>query len=293
MDRGAWWATVHRVAQSQTRLKQLSPWRVESREGTTSPASLQEGCRYLLPGRLLLTQYRKLNRKRSPFYNKDTVNAQPEEETVGATFGNTSLDGKSSFPSPLSNKKAEARKAAQVVYVQKADAPKCQPAGREQGLGCGLGSWAPRGSHNLLLFCEGLWTSFSPLQQRPTSPQDGCRYLLPGRLLLTHRGHCGKCANETLGAGLTPRLPSSPAGRGLALKLHGPSSAPLPAGAQAPALGAEAPPPCHTALTMLHLNLPPPTAGDSPLTYNSWDIQMGATLNSAPEKRTWSPTAAR
>ena len=24
MDRGAWWATVHRVAQSQTRLKQLS-----------------------------------------------------------------------------------------------------------------------------------------------------------------------------------------------------------------------------------------------------------------------------
>ena len=24
MDRGAWWATVHRVAQSQTQLKQLS-----------------------------------------------------------------------------------------------------------------------------------------------------------------------------------------------------------------------------------------------------------------------------
>ena len=24
MDRGAWWATVHRIAQSQTRLKQLS-----------------------------------------------------------------------------------------------------------------------------------------------------------------------------------------------------------------------------------------------------------------------------
>ena len=24
MDRGAWWATVHRVAKSQTRLKQLS-----------------------------------------------------------------------------------------------------------------------------------------------------------------------------------------------------------------------------------------------------------------------------
>ena len=24
MDRGAWWATVHRVAQSQTRMKQLS-----------------------------------------------------------------------------------------------------------------------------------------------------------------------------------------------------------------------------------------------------------------------------
>ena len=25
MDRGAWWATVHGVAQSQTRLKRLSP----------------------------------------------------------------------------------------------------------------------------------------------------------------------------------------------------------------------------------------------------------------------------
>ena len=24
MDRGAWWATVHRITQSQTRLKQLS-----------------------------------------------------------------------------------------------------------------------------------------------------------------------------------------------------------------------------------------------------------------------------
>ena len=26
MDRGAWWATVHRVAESQTRLKQLSAY---------------------------------------------------------------------------------------------------------------------------------------------------------------------------------------------------------------------------------------------------------------------------
>ena len=25
MDRGAWWATIHRVAKSQTQLKQLSP----------------------------------------------------------------------------------------------------------------------------------------------------------------------------------------------------------------------------------------------------------------------------
>ena len=25
MDRGAWWATVHRVAKSQTQLKRLSP----------------------------------------------------------------------------------------------------------------------------------------------------------------------------------------------------------------------------------------------------------------------------
>lgn len=130
-------------------------------------------------------------------------------------------------------------------------------------------------------------------KQRPASPQEGCCYLLSGRLLLTHRGHCGKWANETLAAGLTPRLPSSPAGRGLALRLRGPSSAPPPAGARAPALGAEAPPPRRTALTMLHLNLPPPTARDSPLTYNSWDVQMGATLNSASEKRTWSPTATR
>ena len=84
------------------------------------------------------TQYRKLNRKRSSFYNKETVSVQPEEEKVGATFGNTSLDGKSSFPSPLRKKKVEARITAQVVYVQKADALKCQPAGREWGSGCGL-----------------------------------------------------------------------------------------------------------------------------------------------------------
>ena len=78
----------------------------------------------------------KIEQERSPFYNKETVNVQPEKKKVGATFGNTSLDRKSSFPSPLSKKKVEARITAQVVYVQKADAFKCQRAGREWGTEC-------------------------------------------------------------------------------------------------------------------------------------------------------------
>ena len=34
MDRGAWWAAVHRVAESQTRLKQLSMHALEKRMAT-------------------------------------------------------------------------------------------------------------------------------------------------------------------------------------------------------------------------------------------------------------------
>ena len=41
VDRGAWWATVHRVAQSQTRLKQLSMYACTG-EGNGNP--LQYSC---------------------------------------------------------------------------------------------------------------------------------------------------------------------------------------------------------------------------------------------------------
>ena len=41
MDRGAWWAAVHGVAQSQTRLKQLS---MHARVGVESGNPLQCSC---------------------------------------------------------------------------------------------------------------------------------------------------------------------------------------------------------------------------------------------------------
>ena len=45
MDRGAWWAAVHRVAQSQTRLKQLN-MRARIGEGNGNP--LQCSCLEIL-----------------------------------------------------------------------------------------------------------------------------------------------------------------------------------------------------------------------------------------------------
>jgi len=38
MDRGAWWATVHRVAKSQTRLKQLCKTKNKTKHDTGEPA---------------------------------------------------------------------------------------------------------------------------------------------------------------------------------------------------------------------------------------------------------------
>ena len=44
MDRGAWWATVHRVVKSQTRLQQLSQHRVVSEGNPLSSSPPSHTC---------------------------------------------------------------------------------------------------------------------------------------------------------------------------------------------------------------------------------------------------------
>ena len=61
MDRGAWQATVHGVAKSQTRLKRLSTQHAQTR-GRWRPAGVQVDCSYFLVSRgLAYACYTELN----------------------------------------------------------------------------------------------------------------------------------------------------------------------------------------------------------------------------------------
>ena len=205
------------------------------------PASPHKCCRHLLPGRVLLGE----------------GNGTPL--LPGKSHGQRSLVG----CSPWGREKPDTTERLHFHFSLS-----CIREGNGNPLQCSCLE-NPRDGGDWWVAVYGVTQSRTRLKQLSSISRGSSR-------LLTHRGHRGKQDNEALGAGLTPRLPSSPADTGLALRLRGGLSSatgtsPGGRGSPSPPHGSDnaAPKPAVT------------QPGTSPLTYNSWDVQMGPTLKSA------------